>query len=42
MSYEFHRLDHRCRGSTGPPCSGALRLATNLVDVPAEIIAILY
>jgi Transposase DDE domain len=29
-------------GSTGPACDGVLRLATNLLDVPAEIIAILY
>lgn len=30
------------RGSTGPSCDGVLRIATNLLDVPAEIIAILY
>jgi hypothetical protein len=30
------------KGSTGPACDGVLRLATNLLDVPAEIIAILY
>jgi DDE family transposase len=30
------------KGSTGPACDGVLRLATNLVDVPAEIIALLY
>ena len=30
------------RGSTGPSCDGVLRLATNLLDVPAEIIALLY
>jgi hypothetical protein len=29
-------------GSTGPACDGVLRLVTNLVDVPAEIIALLY
>jgi hypothetical protein len=29
-------------GSTGPACDGVLRLATNLLDVPAEIIAVLY
>ena len=29
-------------GSTGPACDGVLRLVTNLLDVPAEIIAILY
>ncbi len=27
---------------TGPECDGVLRLATNLTDVPAEIIALLY
>ena len=30
------------RGSTGPSCDGVIRLATNLHDVPAEIIALLY
>jgi Transposase DDE domain len=30
------------RGSTGPASDGVLRLATNLLDVPAEIIALLY
>lgn len=30
------------KGSTGPACDGVLRLATNRLDVPAEIIAILY
>jgi len=30
------------RGSTGPACDGVLRLATNLLDVPAEVIALLY
>jgi hypothetical protein len=29
-------------GSTGPACDGVLRLATNLLDVPAEIVALLY
>jgi hypothetical protein len=29
-------------GKTGPPSDGVLRIATNLVDVPAEIIADLY
>jgi hypothetical protein len=29
-------------GSTGPACDGVLRLLTNLLDVPAEIIALLY
>jgi len=30
------------RGSTGQSCDGFLRIATNLLDVPAEIIALLY
>jgi hypothetical protein len=30
------------KGSTGPACDGVLRLVTNLMDVPAEIIALLY
>ena len=30
------------KGSTGPACDGKLRLATNLLDVPADIIALLY
>jgi len=29
-------------GSTGQDCDGFLRVATNLLDVPAEIIALLY
>ena len=29
-------------GSAGPPSDGILRIATNLLDVPAEIIAALY
>ncbi len=29
-------------GSTGPACDGVLRLLTNLPDVPAEMIALLY
>jgi hypothetical protein len=29
-------------GSTGPACDGVLRLVTNLLDVPAEMIALLY
>jgi Transposase DDE domain len=29
-------------GSTGPACDGILRLVTNLLDVPVEIIALLY
>jgi IS4 transposase len=30
------------RGSTGQSCDGVLRIATNLLDVPAEIVALLY
>jgi hypothetical protein len=30
------------RGSTGQSCDGALRVATNMLDVPAEIVALLY
>jgi hypothetical protein len=30
------------RGSTGQSCDGALRIATNRLDVPAEIVALLY
>jgi len=30
------------RGTTGQSCDGVLRIATNLLDVPAEIIALLY
>lgn len=29
-------------GSTGPSSDGILRLATNLLDVPAEVIALIY
>ncbi len=29
-------------GSTGPGSDGVLRIATNLLDVPAEIISLLY
>jgi hypothetical protein len=29
-------------GSTGPGSDGYLRLATNLLDVPAEIISLIY
>lgn len=29
-------------GSTGPDCDGYIRLATNLLDVSAEIIALMY
>jgi Transposase DDE domain len=29
-------------GSTGPACDGVLRLVTNLLDVPAEVVALLY
>jgi hypothetical protein len=37
-----HSQRYGGKGSTGPACDGVLRLATNLLDVPAEIIAILY
>jgi Transposase DDE domain len=30
------------KGSTGPACDGVLRPASNLLDVPAELIALLY
>jgi hypothetical protein len=33
---------YKRKGSTGPACDGELRLATNLLDVPADIIALLY
>ena len=33
---------YRRAGSTGPACDGVLRLLTGLLDVPAEIIALLY
>jgi hypothetical protein len=33
---------YRRQGSTGPACDGVLRLVTNLLDVPADIIALLY
>jgi IS4 transposase len=29
-------------GSTGPASDGILRIATNLLDVPAEVIALIY
>ena len=29
-------------GSTGPGSDGTLRLATNLLDVPAEVLALVY
>src|SRR5262249_4295848 len=31
---------YRRKGSTGPACDGVLRLVTNLLDVPADIIAL--
>jgi hypothetical protein len=37
-----HSQRYGGKGSTGPACDGVLRLATNLLDVPAEIIALLY
>ena len=32
----------KCTMAPGPSCDGALRIATNLLDVPAEVIALLY
>jgi len=32
----------RWKGKTGTACDGYLRLATNLLDVPAEVIALIY
>jgi len=37
-----HSCRYRGHGSTGPNSDGSLRIATNLLDVPAEIIALLY
>ena len=37
-----HSQRYARKGSTGPACDGVLRLVTNLLDVPAEIIALLY
>jgi hypothetical protein len=47
IACEPHRKQGRSqryarKGSTGPPCDGVLRLVTNRLDVPAEIIALLY
>ena len=44
---EVHTTPHTKRGkyrggSTGPGSDGVLRIATNLLDVPAETIAVLY
>ena len=36
------RSRYGAKGSTGPDCDGTLRIATNLLDVPAEILALLY
>jgi hypothetical protein len=42
--HRTHAHSSRCRGhgSTGPNSDGFLRLATNLLEVPAEIIALIY
>ena len=32
----------KTKGANGPPCDGVIRIATNLLDVPAEVIALLY
>lgn len=37
-----NRTGGKARGSTAPNSDGVLRLATNLLDVPAEIIALIY
>jgi Transposase DDE domain len=37
-----HSQRYGGKGSTGPACDGVLRLVTNLLDVPADIIALLY
>jgi len=37
-----NRTGGKAKGSTPPNSDGVLRIATNLLDVPAEIIAILY
>jgi hypothetical protein len=43
IEMEPHQKRTRYRGKrTGPNCDGVLRIATNLMDVPAEIIALMY
>lgn len=37
-----NRTGGKARGSTAPNSDGILRVATNLLDVPAEIIALIY
>lgn len=37
-----NRTGGKAKGSTAPNSDGILRLATNLLDVPAEIIALMY
>lgn len=37
-----NRTGGKARGSTAPNSDGVLRLATNLLDVPAEMIALIY
>jgi len=33
---------NKCTKAPGPDCDGTIRIATNLLDVPAELIALLY
>lgn len=33
---------NKCTKAPGPDCDGTIRIATNLLDVPAEVIALLY
>ena len=43
IEMEPHQKRTRYGGkSTGPNCDGVLRIATNLLDVPAEVIALMY
>lgn len=37
-----HKRGKQGRGTTGPRSDGILRIATNLLDVPAEVIAFIY
>jgi hypothetical protein len=36
------RRDGRKLSSTGPSCDGSIRLMTNMLDVPAELLAMIY
>lgn len=43
IEMEPHQKRTRYGGKrTGPNCDGVLRIVTNLLDVPAEIIALMY